>query len=147
VVFGGPRWQERAVTNVDPERNIVVLEAVEGGVVRKLLGHGPTRDDRCVEVILSSILKASRVAPEAVTRLYSEWEPTASDAVYIARTLPTAQVTYSFSRPADGDWQVAMLRVRAVIAEEAQRPHGPPSGSRVELPIPSESKRWWQFWK
>ena len=135
------------MTNVDPERNVVVLEAVEGAEVRKLLGHGPTRDERCVEVILASILKASGVAPGAVTRLYSEWEPTASDAVYIARTLPTAQVTYSFSRPVDGDWQAAMSRVRAVIAEEAQRQRAPSTGSYVELPIPSEPKRWWQFWK
>ena len=135
------------MANVDPERNVVVLEVADGGKFRKVLGHGPTRDDRCVEVIVSAILRAGSVAPEAVTRLYSEWEPTASDASFISKTLPSAQVTYSISRPADGDWSSAFARVRAIIGEEAQRKHPPESGHCVELPIPSEPNRWWQFWK
>jgi hypothetical protein len=135
------------VTNVDPELNVVVLEVVEDGKCRKLVGRGPTRDDRCVEAITLAILKAGAVTPDVVRRLYSEWEPTASDTSFLARTFPSAQLTYSFPRPSAGDWPRAFARARAIIGDAVEREHPPESGHYVELPIPSASKRWWQFWR
>jgi hypothetical protein len=120
--------------NADPTVNVVVFEIAVGDRLEKLVGDGPTRSDDCVRAVWHALIAKHGVRPQDVRRLYSEWEPSTADKAFIDATFSTnLEVTYSFSRPAEGDWEQVMQQVARTIATagaEATKPHKP----------------WWRFW-
>ncbi|HTJ37656.1 MAG TPA: hypothetical protein VL738_30865 [Dactylosporangium sp.] len=106
----------------DPSMNMVAFRLQrEGGAI--VTGHGRTRDDDAVRQAWAMVQREHNAAPGEVMELYSEWEPSLADNVFIAKAFPRAKLTYSFSRPANGQWDAAFAEARATIerAEAEQR--------------------------
>jgi hypothetical protein len=84
---------------LDPSKNGVVFEIVEGGGnVRKYVTFGDLSDEDCLR---NTWLKESQehfIKPELVLRVYSEWEPSKRDRLFLAATFPHALVSFSFIR-------------------------------------------------
>jgi hypothetical protein len=104
--------------NTDPSMNMVVFEV--RGYGEPFLLSGPTRDDDAVQRAWLAAPVDHRKDGRKVTRIYSEWQPSAADIAYIERTFPKAALTYSFERPAPGGWEAAFDQVRQVM-EQAGR--------------------------
>ncbi|HET6251685.1 MAG TPA: hypothetical protein VFE47_28630 [Tepidisphaeraceae bacterium] len=120
--------------SADPTWNVVVFEVAVGRTLDKLVGHAPTRSAQCVQTVWRELSQTNRVSPQAVQQLYSEWEPSAEDKAFIEATFnPQIRVTFSFARPADGNWDRA-LREAAQKIDKA-----------VNTPVKSR-KPWWRFW-
>ncbi len=135
----------------DPAENVVIVEVAESGHIRRLGGRGPTLPDDGVTVILRSVLETSGINPRTAQRIYSEWEPSPLDMRFIAGTFPDAAVTYSFKRPTDGNWDLALSNAAAVISASAHDDTPAPPGRFVELlppAAPAASRPpWWRFWR
>jgi hypothetical protein len=122
----------------DASVNVVVFQLEEGGRTRELIGHGPAQSPHCVRTVWLTLLEENGEARAAnVRQIYSEWEPAPEDRAFLETTFPNAAFSYSFSRPAAGDWdeaiQDAEQQIRAAL-DDAE------SGSKP-------AKRWWEFWK
>jgi hypothetical protein len=103
-------------SNKNPEENIVVFEIRTTDGLQKLIGRGPTVSTDCLEGIWRAI-SASGVVAAAVTRVYSEWEPSDADKRFVRESLYAAPLTYSFSRPdSDADWPAALLAAQRELA-------------------------------
>ena len=95
--------------NDDPSMNFVVFELSRGGKLTRLQGAGPTRANDCVSRIWYEMQRASYgVQDQMVRRIYSEWQPSRDDLVFLAHHFPQAQVTYSFARPREDQWEQAL---------------------------------------
>jgi hypothetical protein len=126
----------KVAMNVDPSTNVVVIEVAINGRLEKLVGSGPTRAENCVQSVWHALAAEHGAAPNAVRRVYSEWDPSADDKAFIDATFPdNVEVTYSFPRPTASDWDQAMRAAEATIAKAGQKRTEPPR------------KAWWQFWK
>ena len=101
----------------DPEVNLVVMEVIEDGRPTRYLGHAPTRQTNCVQLVIEELLSTASLRVADVTEIYSEWQLSGADADYLARHVPNAQVTWSFRRPADGNWEVALAVARRKMDE------------------------------
>ena len=114
--------------DIDPTTNLVVFD-IEGRD-EPCIASGPTRDDDCVEQAWSSAPEELRASPHKVTRIYSEWEPSAADADFIRRTFPRAELTFSFERPGPDGWDAALAAARRELeqqeAEERCAPRAEP---------------------
>ena len=117
--------------NTDPNRNVFVIEVQKDGALRRFGGHAPTRDVDCLQQVWTALAPQAQLDPRKVQRLYSEWELSKDDIVFAQRTFPFADLTFSFSRPSDGDWERAMAEV----------------SKTMESTMKKASKKWWQFWK
>ena len=135
----------------DPAENVVIVEVAESGHIRRLAGRGPTLPEDGVTVILRTVLETSGVNPQAAQRIYSEWEPSPLDIGFIGGTFPNAAVTFSFRRPTDGNWDLALSKAADIISASANDRTLTPPGRFVELPPPAaraaSRPRWWQFWR
>ncbi len=100
------------MADTNPEVNLVVLEVLEDGRPTRYLGHAPTRQANCVELVIEELISTAALRPADVTDIYSEWQLSDADAAYLARYMPNARVTWSFSRPADGNWEGAFAVAR-----------------------------------
>jgi len=122
--------------NADPSVNVVVFEVAINGRLEKLVGNGPTRSPNCVQLVWHALAAEHGAPSSAVRRLYSEWDPANEDKAFISATFPEElELTYSFARPADGDWDQAMREVAATIEAAGKKKNAAPT------------KSWWQFWK
>jgi hypothetical protein len=123
--------------NADPSINVVVFEIAIDGRLEKLIRDGPTRSANCVQLIWQALEEEYATHTRAVRRLYSEWDPSDEDKAFIRATFPAeVEVTYSFARPADNDWDRAMREVAATIEEVGEKQNARPP-----------RRSWWQFWK
>jgi hypothetical protein len=103
--------------NSDPEVNCVVFEIERAGAVTRPMGTAPTRSDQAVRTVWATIRREHSVDARTVRRIFSEWEPSAADAAFVAATFPKATLLYSFSRPKDGQWAAALEEVRRAMAQ------------------------------
>lgn len=85
------------------------------------VASGATRDDDCVRQAWFATPLEHPSAAGKVTRIYSEWQPSAADTDFIRRTFPHAKLTYSFNRPAPDGWEAAFAAARRAMAEAAER--------------------------
>jgi hypothetical protein len=135
----------------DSTENVVIVEVAEAGHIRRLAGRGPTLGEDGVTVILRTVLETSGVNPRTAQRIYSEWEPSPLDMGFIAATFPNAAVTYSFKRPTDGNWDLALSKAADIISASVSDDTPTPPGRFVELPPPparaTSRPRWWHFWR
>jgi hypothetical protein len=119
--------------SADPSANVVVFEVAVGGQLKKLVGNGPTRASDCVRQVWRTLSASNQLTPDTVRRLYSEWEPSDDDKAFISATFkPDLQVTFSFSRPPENGWDVAMREVGQTIATAVTKAKA--------------KKPWWRFW-
>lgn len=101
--------------NIDPSTNMVVFEL--RGHPEPHVSSAPTRDDHCIRrAWLALPVDHPRAAAE-VTRIYSEWQPSAADAEFIEQTFVNANVTYSFERPGPEGWDAAFAQARQTIEQ------------------------------
>jgi hypothetical protein len=103
--------------DTDPATNVVAFEFE--GRDEPHIGSGPTRDDDCIQQVWSSAPDALRAAARAVTRVYSDWEPSKADGDFIRRTFPRAELTYSFERPEPDGWDAALAAARQALEQQA----------------------------
>ena len=104
---------------VDPARNVVVFRLSRGGG-QTATAEAPTRAEDCVRQAWHTVRREHQARPDEVAELYSEWEPSAEDARFVAATFPSAKLTYSFQRPDEAGWDAAFDQARRIM-EEARR--------------------------
>jgi hypothetical protein len=106
--------------NIDPSINLVVFEVRRGLKVDKLVGEGRTRDPNCISAVWSELQHKHGVKAGKVRRVYAEWQPSSEDAAFLKRHFPPdLNVTYSFERPADQQWDQAFEEVRQTMLQAA----------------------------
>lgn len=101
--------------NDDVSRNLVVFRLK--GFDEPVLASAPTQADDAVEQAWASVRQQHKVRASAVSAVYSEWQPSAADRKFMAKNFRKAECTYSFARPADGEWERAFAEARSVMAE------------------------------
>ena len=134
------------MANVDPSMSVVVLEVLSGGELRKFSRPGAARDTDTVRRIWSELAVEIGAAPEQVRRIYAEWEPAPEDQAFVSATFPSVPLTFSFSRPPDGDWESAFRDAEATIRATADQRQAGPRGPSAQAKQGGNA-RWWQFWR
>lgn len=104
----------------DPSRNMVVFELRVGGV-QHAVAEVPTRDEHGIRQAWTEIRRERGAAAGDVSAMYTEWEPSAEDARFVAETFPGIDLTYSFERPGPDGWDAAYEAARQAMAEAASR--------------------------
>ena len=138
-----------------------MFEVQKDGALRRFGGHAPTRDSDCLQKVWSA-LAPQGIDPRSVRRLYSEWELSVEDKRFAVQTFPAAQMSYSFSRPRDDQWDTAMAAASKTMEAAARKPPSPqpgiielPSGGSASSttmlaapakPVPTKQRPWWRFW-
>jgi hypothetical protein len=102
--------------NIDPAENLVVFDL---GDPDPYVVKTPTRAEDGIQRAWFALPVDHGVDAGRVTRIYSEWQPSAADADFIRRTFPTADVTYTFPRPGPDGWDAAFAEARQVMAQAA----------------------------
>lgn len=121
--------------NDNPLINIVVFEFKYKGSLETGTGRGETQNPHCIELIWNQIQSELKITGETVRRIYSEWQPSEEDTKFIDAFFPNAKVTFSFSRPTDGNWERAAQEAQKAFHDYADKET---SGGG--------SKSWWKFW-
>ena len=119
--------------NTDSNINMVVFEIRTASGLEKVMCEGPCRADDCLQQLWNALKRQRGIAGNDVTRIYSEWEPSNEDKVFVSQACPNAPLTYSFSRPARDGWERAIREAKATIESALAKKAAP--------------KKWWQFWK
>ncbi|RSM41681.1 hypothetical protein DMA12_23995 [Amycolatopsis balhimycina DSM 5908] len=101
--------------NDDVSRNLVVFRLK--GFDEPVMASAPTQAEDAVEQAWANIRQQHKVRGSAVSAVYSEWQPSAADRKFMAKHFRKAECTYSFARPAPGEWERAFAEARAVMAE------------------------------
>lgn len=101
--------------NDDVSQNLVVFRLE--GFDEPVLASAPTQAEDAVEQAWARVRQQHEVSASAVSAVYSEWQPSAADQEFMARHFGKAECTYSFARPAPGEWERAFAEARAVMAE------------------------------
>lgn len=106
--------------STDPSTNMVAFEVQ--GHPEPFIASGPTQDEHGVQRAWYAVPVDHAAAGPAVTRIYSEWQPSAADEEFIGATFPRAEVSYSFERPGADGWPAAYAAAREVMtaAQEGQ---------------------------
>ncbi|OXM70512.1 hypothetical protein [Amycolatopsis vastitatis] len=115
--------------NDDVSRNLVVFRLK--GFDEPVLASAPTQADDAVEQAWASVRQQHKVRGSAVLAVYSEWQPSEADRKFMAKHFRKAECTYSFARPAPGEWERAFAEARAVMAET----HEARQSSEEVLPV------------
>lgn len=103
---------------------------------------GQAEDDSCVQNAWASLSARENAAPIDVTRIYSEWQPSASDMSFLEASFPNATLSYSFERPHPDGWPAAFERVaREILASQQARSRQEQGGSAESPPSSSNSNR------
>ncbi|WP_027344863.1 hypothetical protein [Hamadaea tsunoensis] len=101
--------------STDPSTNMVAFEVQ--GHPEPFIASGPTQDEYSIQRAWYAVPLDHATAAAAVTRIYSEWQPSAADEEFIGRTFPQVAVTYSFERPERPDgWPDAFAAVQRQLA-------------------------------
>ena len=119
--------------NSDATMNLMVIEVMVDGELKKLMARGPTRDAKCSQQVWQGFASIHQVSAANVRQVYSEWEFSIEDKEFIEATFGSRlPLSYSFDRPAsEDDWDQALLA----------------AGNTIAKAIQPKSKYWWQFWK
>ncbi|GAA1019594.1 MULTISPECIES: hypothetical protein [Amycolatopsis] len=104
--------------NDDVSQNLVVFRIK--GLPEPVLASAPTQSEDAVEQAWASVRQQHKVRGSAVLAVYSEWQPSAADQKFMVKNFRKAECTYSFTRPASGDWERAFAEARAVMAEKEE---------------------------
>lgn len=102
--------------NTDPAENLVVFDL---GGPDPYVVKTPTRAEDGIQRAWFALPVDHRSDAGRVTRIYSEWQPSAADEEFIRRTFPAADVAYSFVRPGPDGWDAAFAEARRVMAQAA----------------------------
>lgn len=94
--------------NSDPAINCIVFESQQGDNLIRSVGQANTKDPNCVRTVWQQIQKEVVIREDLVCRIYSDWEPAQEDKDFIKTTFRNAQLTFSFKRPKEGQWDEAM---------------------------------------
>ncbi|MFE3177504.1 hypothetical protein ACFXPA_41435 [Amycolatopsis sp. NPDC059090] len=104
--------------NDDVSQNLVVFRIK--GLPEPVLASAPTQAEDAVEQAWASVRQQHKVRGSAVLAVYSEWQPSAADQKFMAKNFRKAECTYSFTRPAPGDWERAFAEARTVMAQKEE---------------------------
>ncbi|GIH13028.1 hypothetical protein [Rugosimonospora africana] len=117
--------------NADPTTNMVVFLLARGEGEHAIAG-APTQADDCVRQAWDRASREHRARPDEVTAIYTEWEASDKDNRFIAETFPRAELSHSFTRPTDGDWEPAFAAARQAMADAEQRREAQDAAGRME---------------
>ena len=106
--------------NSDPAINCIVFESQQGDDLVRATGQANTKDVHCIRTVWSQIQKEIATREDQVRRIYAEWEPSEQDKDFIKTTFGNAQLTYSFKRPKDGQWDEAMKSAEKKMRQTAE---------------------------
>ena len=117
----------------------------------QLVGRVPTLAEDGVRQAWGTVEQAHRARATHVVGLHTEWEPTASDADFIASTFPGVTATHHFVRPGPDGWDDAFAAARVALQAELRPvlwseesalagqlvdiPHWPVAGGRLHLSL------------
>ena len=104
--------------NDDVSQNLVVFRIKD--FPEPVLASAPTQADDAVEQAWASVRQQHKVRGSAVLAVYSEWQPSEADQKFMAKNFRKAECTYSFTRPAPGEWDNAFAEARAVMAQHKE---------------------------
>ncbi|MFB9930134.1 hypothetical protein ACFORO_16745 [Amycolatopsis halotolerans] len=104
--------------NDDVSQNLVVFRIK--GLPEPMLASGPTQAEDAVEQAWAIVRQQHKVRGSAVLAVYSEWQPSAADQKFMAKNFRKAECTYSFARPAPGEWERAFADARTVMAQKEE---------------------------
>jgi len=111
--------------------NKVAFEVRIEGRLQTLIGEAQTRSRNGVALSWAMASADSGAQPADVRQVYSEWEPSPEDTVFLETTFPRAAISYSFARPEADDeagWETALREAEATVER-------------------SVGRKWWQLWK
>ncbi|MGB3438810.1 MAG: hypothetical protein WBA97_08675 [Actinophytocola sp.] len=136
--------------DIDPRTNVVVFH-LRKGKEKHLVGKVPTLAEDGVQQAWDAVERAHHARARQVAALHTEWEPTSSDAAFIAATFPGATATHRFARPGAQGWDDAFAAARITLQAElrpvlwsesspltgrlADIPHWPVAGGRLHLAL------------
>ncbi|WP_378740773.1 hypothetical protein [Nocardia brasiliensis] len=66
-----------------------------------------TRDDFAVKQAWRELVADHDLRPEQVTELFTEWQPSPADALFIEQTFGEIEMSHMFERPAPDGWGIA----------------------------------------
>jgi len=102
--------------DTDPEMNVVVFLYRKWAMKRNATSFGPTRASDSIQTAWRRVVAENRITADQIREIYSEWSPSPEDAHFISTTFPGAQVSCSFERPADGNWDLALAKAHGTMA-------------------------------
>jgi hypothetical protein len=105
--------------NTDPKVNCVVFEVKRLWKKETFVEEALTQADDGIMMAWRAVQSKTGARPSQVRRIFSEWEPSAEDMVFISDTFPRAEVSYSFSRPSADGWEEAFQEVSRALQAEA----------------------------
>lgn len=136
--------------DIDPRINVVVFQ-LRRGKEKHLVGRVPTLAEDGVAQAWDSVEQQHSARAKHVVALHTEWEPTATDAAFIAETFPGATATHHFVRPAADGWDAAFTAAGIALRAELRPllwsasaptadalvdvPHWPVAGGRLHLAL------------
>ena len=100
--------------NTDPSENVVVFDL---GGPQPYMSTVPTRAENGIEQAWFALPIDHQADAGRVRRIYSEWQPSATDEQFILRTFPRIEVAYTFTRPDPDGWDAAFAEARRVMAQ------------------------------
>ncbi len=106
--------------DINPAINHVVFEIDHKGTLKPSIGSGPTQAEDCVRQAWQQVVNETGASGHDVRRVYSEWEPSPGDLAFLEQLCPSAEITHSFERPRDGQWDAAFTEARRIILEAAE---------------------------
>jgi hypothetical protein len=117
----------------DPSMNVVVFTIQRQGKQENIVNEVSTQALDGFKTAWGKAQQSHGARAEEVREIYSEWQPSEQDIVFIDEHFPNAKVSYSFDRPTDGNWEQAFARVQRII-EDALEKDGASQGP-ILLPI------------
>lgn len=100
--------------NTDPSENVVAFDL---GGPQPYVSKAPTRAEDGIERAWRALSIDHQADARKVRRIYSEWQPSATDEEFILRTFPRVEVSYTFPRPGPDGWDAAFAEARRVMAQ------------------------------
>jgi hypothetical protein len=119
----------------DPTMNVIVFAIKRQGKEDTIANQVRTQAPDGVKTAWAKARQSHGVEARDVHEIYSEWEPSQEDEAFIDQHFPNVKVSYSFKRPADGNWAKAFAEVRGIIEASLQKDAQKKTGASALLPI------------
>src|SRR5262245_39881012 len=104
--------------DVDPSKNTVIFEFKRWLSTDTAIAQVPTRSDDGIERAWRLASAEKRIKATRVRRIFSEWQPSNGDSVFIRKTFTNVEVGFSFSRPDSADgWNKALADAQRMMME------------------------------